>query len=392
MSVNGNSTACTASSSCPGLAACVAGLGSRQGCSNTIQLTAATATADAICKAAKICDNSTYVGSSNTATHDTVCAPLTACTSISYERQAPTRGPDSNGQYTSDRLCAIHHAGCGTWQYAYSPKTATSAEVCKDLTTCTPLQYQDVDPTESTDRHCKDLTICPAGVYISKAATPSSDRECVVCPANHYKTATDATACVTNDTPSCYECVAQVDRKPGEYISGIPSKLNPHTYSACSACTAGEYVTHACGASSDQACGKCIPGVTFTNSTNAPGTCKQCKKIPALHKCSTACTVSADASGCKPDPLIILGITIGGLAVVVAFYALVRKRVDAAALRKRAGGEGKPRLNSEGKPRLDTTGLAWPGNSGLGSQRLTASSAIGSVSYRNVSIEDIQIV
>ena len=181
--------------------------------------------ADRHCGAVTNCDYSAeYLFLAATDTSDAVCLELTVCTDAEYQEYAPTD--------VTDRVCQVHPV-CSTREYQSRAGTMTSPRRCRPLTVCNageeddgssgdeddasqdtqvlPLlatRFEETAATDTSDRICRNLTFCTPAQWQSTAPSVTSDRICTAltsCTSSQYQSQmpTDTSDSVCSPTTQC---------------------------------------------------------------------------------------------------------------------------------------------------------------------------------------------
>ena len=140
--------------------------------------------------------------------------------------------------------------------------------------------------TNAANMYCDPNNIrVPLGSY----ANPTSCAEVLPCNVGHYCTETLQRPCPAGTInyltgqSSCTGC------PPGQF----QSLEGQSSCTACSDCYPGDYVTGACGGSSNRQCGSCFSGRTFSTSMNAAG-CTGCSTCRAGQVQTGPCSYTHD--------------------------------------------------------------------------------------------------
>ena len=248
--------------------------------------TFSTATNASSCQAHTVCAAGEVQTAAGTATADTTCAACTAgnfCAGGTASQVACTGDTwDHDGSAATDCQAKTR---CVAGQYVAGSGSATTDRTCSSCGTGT---YSDTANAST----CTTWSVCQAGTYMVAAGTSITDRTCTACAAGTYSDTTNVTTCTTCTAGTYCATGATSPVACGsanwDHDGDAATDCQAHTV-----CAAGQYVTSAGTATTDQTCDPCAAG-TYSDTTNVT-TCTTC--TPGTYCASGATSPVACGSG-----------------------------------------------------------------------------------------------
>ena len=205
----------------------------------------------------------------------TQCSTAKACTDGQWQSRESTTIDDTECSQITD--CGPLFAPFGG--YAEFSFTATSDNVCKQVTTCAKYgQYELKASTATSDRVCEECKSCPAG-FMRNGCSGKNQGECQACKPGFFKSGEGDWYKECDECQSCPpEKCARIAVAPVKACVPCDEGLFESNGKcvACGNCPAGEGRV-GCSGHSEGTCVKCAAN-TFSE-TNSADSCAKCEEL-----------------------------------------------------------------------------------------------------------------